>query len=153
MALGKKVLFVSEKMAALEVVYNRLKEVDLGEYCLEIHSRKAYKLYVLNQLKDAYECNHPGTVKSLHYLDDLTERRSHLNEYSALLHKSIEPFGKSTYWIIGQLNQLREIEIIPLPNFEKITFNDYLSIINTLKTLRERIKIIRNPAKHPLPKF
>ena len=34
-ATGKSVLFVSEKMAALEVVYNRLKEKDLDEYCLE----------------------------------------------------------------------------------------------------------------------
>jgi DNA replication protein DnaC len=37
---GKKVLFVSEKMAALEVVKRRLDEVGLGVACLELHSHK-----------------------------------------------------------------------------------------------------------------
>jgi len=37
-ARGKTVLFVSEKMAALEVVYKRLREVGLANFCLELHS-------------------------------------------------------------------------------------------------------------------
>ncbi|MCD8509730.1 MAG: hypothetical protein LRY73_07545 [Bacillus sp. (in: Bacteria)] len=40
---GKKVLFVSEKMAALEVVKRRLDTVGLGEACLELHSHKTNK--------------------------------------------------------------------------------------------------------------
>ena len=50
---GKTVLFVSEKMAALEVVYRRLDEIGLGKFCLELHSNKARKLDVLNQLRQA----------------------------------------------------------------------------------------------------
>jgi MoxR-like ATPase len=37
---GKKVLFVSEKMAALEVVKRRLDSLQLGASCLELHSNK-----------------------------------------------------------------------------------------------------------------
>jgi len=37
---GKKVLFVSEKLAALEVVRARLNKADLGHFCLELHSHK-----------------------------------------------------------------------------------------------------------------
>lgn len=37
LADGKKILFVSEKMAALEVVYKRLKEVNLADFCLPLH--------------------------------------------------------------------------------------------------------------------
>ena len=37
-ARGQKVLFVSDKMAALEVVDRRLREVGLGDFCLELHS-------------------------------------------------------------------------------------------------------------------
>ena len=40
---GKKVLFVSEKMAALNVVHERLRESGLGTFCLELHSDKANK--------------------------------------------------------------------------------------------------------------
>src|SRR3546814_21150488 len=43
LGLGRRVLFVSEKMAALEVVYNRLVQKGLGRFCLELHSSKANK--------------------------------------------------------------------------------------------------------------
>jgi hypothetical protein len=37
------------KIAALDVVYRRLRDVGLGDFCLELHS-KARKLDVLHQL-------------------------------------------------------------------------------------------------------
>ena len=37
---GKRVLFVAEKMAALEVVERRLDKIGLGPFCLELHSNK-----------------------------------------------------------------------------------------------------------------
>ena len=40
---GKKVLFVSEKLAALEVVRHRLNHAGLGHFCLELHSHKTQK--------------------------------------------------------------------------------------------------------------
>lgn len=52
---GKRVLFVSEKMAALEVVYRRLRDVGLSEFCLEVHSNKARKVEVIEQLGAAWE--------------------------------------------------------------------------------------------------
>ncbi|MEP6588687.1 MAG: DUF3320 domain-containing protein, partial [Polaromonas sp.] len=50
LAKGKTVLFVSEKMAALEVVHRRLSSIGLGPFCLELHSSKARKTDVLQQL-------------------------------------------------------------------------------------------------------
>ncbi len=55
LALGRKVLFVSEKMAALEVVYKRLRAAGLGDFCLELHSSKANKRAVLDQLDHAWK--------------------------------------------------------------------------------------------------
>ncbi|WP_205215643.1 DUF4011 domain-containing protein [Azospirillum brasilense] len=55
LAERKSVLFVSEKIAALDVVYRRLREVGLGEFCLELHSSKSRKLDVLDQLRRAWE--------------------------------------------------------------------------------------------------
>ena len=54
-AHGKKVLFVSEKMAALEVVYKRLCNVGLGEFCLELHIAKANKREVIKELARCYQ--------------------------------------------------------------------------------------------------
>lgn len=49
-ANGKRVLFVAEKMAALEVVKSRLDKAGLGDFCLELHSHKSNKLQVLNDI-------------------------------------------------------------------------------------------------------
>ena len=54
-AKGKTVLFVSEKMAALEVVYRRLEQIGLGRFCLQLHSNKANKKDVLSQLKHSWD--------------------------------------------------------------------------------------------------
>ena len=50
MAQGKKVLFVAEKLAALEVVRSRLDAKELGEFCLELHSHKSQKRQVLDEV-------------------------------------------------------------------------------------------------------
>ena len=50
MAMSKSVLFVSEKMAALDVVLKRLTESNLSDFCLVLHNRKANKKDVLDQL-------------------------------------------------------------------------------------------------------
>lgn len=52
MAQGKRVLFVAEKLAALEVVRCRLNAAELGEFCLELHSHKSHKRKVLDEVKD-----------------------------------------------------------------------------------------------------
>ena len=54
LALGRKVLFVAEKRAALDVVHRRLVAHGLGPFCLELHSNKASKQDVLRQLDSAW---------------------------------------------------------------------------------------------------
>lgn len=54
LAHGRTVLFVSQKTAALQVVQRRLRDIGLGDYCLEVHSAKSQKTAVLEQLKAAW---------------------------------------------------------------------------------------------------
>ena len=61
---GKKVLFVSEKTAALEVVHRRLEQVGLGQFALQLHSNKARKLDVLKQLRMAWEYSQSSIAES-----------------------------------------------------------------------------------------
>ncbi len=53
-AAGKKVLFVSEKAAAIEVVHRRLTERGLGDFCLMLHSQKANKRDVIYTLVECH---------------------------------------------------------------------------------------------------
>ena len=48
---GKTVLFVAEKMAALNVVHDRLAKAGLEPVCLELHSRKVSKRAVHSALE------------------------------------------------------------------------------------------------------
>jgi primosomal protein N' len=50
MHAGKSVLFVSEKIAALDVVKNRLKDSGLESYLLELHSHKTNRKDVASEL-------------------------------------------------------------------------------------------------------
>jgi len=54
LALGRRVLFVAEKMAALDVVKRRLEDKGIGQFCLELHSSKSSKMHVLQQLDRAW---------------------------------------------------------------------------------------------------
>ncbi len=55
LAQGKRVLFVAEKLAALEVVRSRLDAAGLGEFCLELHSHKSQKRKLLDEIRARLE--------------------------------------------------------------------------------------------------
>ncbi len=101
LALGKKVLFVSEKMAALEVVKGRLDSVGLGDFCLELHSHKSNKRAVLNELErtvSAPPLPAVGTEGTFVQIDSL---KAELNAYVNELHKPIGKTQKSPFMLFG----------------------------------------------------
>ena len=103
---GKSVLFVSDKIAALEVVQARLAAVGLGDFCLELHSHKTGRAHVLGQLGRVFErAFRPGSGPSG---DDsrLGELRAALDAHAAALHR-VGPFGRSVHAVLGRLVELR----------------------------------------------
>ncbi|KZK95430.1 ATP-dependent RecD-like DNA helicase [Pseudovibrio sp. Ad46] len=87
LANNKSVLFVAEKTAALDVVYRRLREHGLGEFCLELHSNKAERKQFLEQLKTSWEqSSKPDTGEWVRINEQLKVRRDHLNDYITALH-------------------------------------------------------------------
>lgn len=87
LAEQKTVLFVAEKIAALDVVYRRLRDVGLGEFCLELHSSKARKLDVIQQLGRAWEASAKLDPDEWRQLGQkLKTVRDQLNEFVEHLH-------------------------------------------------------------------
>jgi very-short-patch-repair endonuclease len=87
LAENKRVLFVAEKIAALDVVFRRLREVGLGEFCLELHSNKSRKLDVLSQLQKSWESK--GEVDAATWeakANQLGRVREQLSTYVERLH-------------------------------------------------------------------
>jgi very-short-patch-repair endonuclease len=107
LAEGKKVLFVSEKMAALEVVHKRLSQAKLDDFCLTLHSHKANKRAVLNQLGKSLNLNKFRLQdEAIYQLQILENDRDKLNRYSSEVYTPCLPLGKSIYEINGRLAKL-----------------------------------------------
>jgi hypothetical protein len=99
---NKKVLFVAEKMAALEVVYNRMCKVGLKDMCLELHSRRANKKIFLQGLAETISTSKGIETPSLD-ATELREARDELNQVANLLH---EPLSKRDYTPFSTLSKL-----------------------------------------------
>jgi superfamily I DNA and/or RNA helicase/very-short-patch-repair endonuclease len=143
-ALGqnKKVLFVSAKMAALNVVFDRLKAEGLGQFCLEAHGTKSGKLKIIEELKRTIESEDVDTVTSIDQeIENLKNTRQKLNEYVLTLHEIIQPFGISIFRGIGQFEKLYEIIDVKLP----IPWKDVLEVSNT--ELNDAIDALSNIAQ------
>ncbi|MBR5047372.1 MAG: AAA family ATPase, partial [Eubacterium sp.] len=85
---GKKVLFVSEKQAALNVVYEKLKKAGLADFCLELHSHKANKKAVIEELNRILEM--PKSSVSSGAKEEIRQKQESqlkLDTYALALHQ------------------------------------------------------------------
>ena len=80
-------LFVAEKMAALEVVKCRLGNAGLGDMCLELHSHKANNYAVLEELDRTLHLGQPQIGELQHHAADLQLDRDRLNRHVAIMHE------------------------------------------------------------------
>ncbi len=104
---GKKVLFVAAKKAALDVVESRLDAIGLAPFCLELHSNKAKKSAVLEQLRNATEVVKKSAPENYATESErLFALRAELNNYVQALHQK-KSFGFSLYDAISQYSRLQ----------------------------------------------
>ena len=112
LALGKKVLFVSEKAAALEVVQNRLTSNSLGDYTLAIHDENATSKKFVEELHRSLN-RHPVPPADRFKNSDLVERRARLSEHSLRMNRFHEDMETSLIDAIGRSLSHRDIPLLP----------------------------------------
>ncbi|AKS35857.1 DUF3320 domain-containing protein [Mycolicibacterium goodii] len=97
MAAGRRVLFVAEKRAALDVVKKRLESVGLGELSLDLHDKSARPAAVRAQIKEALELrvSHDADLLRTKLQSAESSRRS-LARYAERLHE-MNAVGHSLY--------------------------------------------------------
>ncbi|MDE6613408.1 MAG: DUF4011 domain-containing protein, partial [Clostridia bacterium] len=105
---GKKVLFVSEKLAALNVVYDKLKKAGLAEFCLELHSHKANKKEVIAELCRTLRLpKNTVSAEAAEYTDELKRAEDKLCAYEKELHVKRPVINRTLYEIFGEISRLR----------------------------------------------
>lgn len=85
---GKRVLFVAEKRAALDVVSSRLDSVGLGDFALDLHDKSSKPTIVREQIKNALDLAYTVDEQGLAALrEDLHTARRALSRYASRLHE------------------------------------------------------------------
>lgn len=151
-AEGKRVLFVAEKMAALEVVKRRLDHVGAGVACLELHSNKANKRSLLEELRKTLNLGDPKRTSTAPVIEQLTERRDTLNAHVERLHDPHAPSGLTAYQVFGQLVRLRRqgytTQHLSLELPTSWAPHEKAAREALLRELIERVEQIGVPSKH-----
>ncbi|WBA41269.1 DUF3320 domain-containing protein [Hymenobacter canadensis] len=126
---GKKVLFVAEKMAALEVVKRRLDALGLGAACLELHSNKANKKSLHDELRATLALGRPAASTVLdEQIAQLPPLREQLNRYALAVNAPLGRSRRTAQQVAGALLALREevgTQLLPRPPFaDLVTWTD-----------------------------
>lgn len=150
---GKTVLFVAEKMAALEVVKRRLDENHLGDAVLELHSHKATKQSVLKELGRTLDQGKPITQDGSEDIEALKRIRDELNNYCDAVNTPLEPSGISFIHSLGKYLELkRKFPNLDIWNFEPFkdwTYQKYKSSREKIIELTSHLNEMGNPSKNP----
>lgn len=108
LAKDKKILFVSEKKAALDVVKSRLDHIGVGEGCLELHGKNSNKKSVLEELRKTLNLDHTALPNENDF-EDLDSLKEELNEYINTLHTVYKKTELNVYELIGFLEKNTQI--------------------------------------------
>lgn len=116
-ASGRSVLFVSEKAAALDVVRNRLSDVGLGPYLLELHSSATTRKHFAETMGKALsERPRPGQTFSAVEAKELERTRTDLSHYAAALNEVRAHTGMSVHRALGTIAQAHRLSAHRLPS-------------------------------------
>jgi len=132
---NKRILFVAEKLTALEVVKNRLESVNLSHLVLSLQHTKKAKVGIYDNIRERIELASNIAFKDTDFqikerLDSLTSKKNKLNDYSKLIGSKYSSTGKSIYEVIGDL-------ISSSKNLEEIPFHLQKSKVKFFETLNE----------------
>jgi superfamily I DNA and/or RNA helicase len=162
LAEGKSVLFVSEKMAALDVVKDRLTNVGLGKFVLELHSHKTRRKKFIKDLEKATTVRAVDTLNIDQTIRKLETLKVQLDSYASVIHKPVFAVNLSAFQLYGMKESAddhfsRKQTIMPLVRFnspETITLKDLDDIILSLESVAELYQTIskENPWSKCSPK-
>lgn len=150
LASGKRVLFVAEKRAALEVVKDRLDAVGLGAFSLDLHDKGARPNAVREQLRAALEATaRPDRAALSAQREAADSSRGALSRYAQRVHEP-NGAGLSLYSARSQmLASAADIPPLDVPH-SLVASGDHIDQLRTLlRELPAVSDLARPAATHP----
>ncbi|HEX5081220.1 MAG TPA: DUF4011 domain-containing protein, partial [Blastocatellia bacterium] len=152
---GKRVLFVAEKMAALEVVKRRLDKIGLGDACLELHSHNTNKKALLAELGRTLSLGRPKLDDFDSRINLLKETRRKLNNYREAVNTVIGRSGVTPHDAYGEWLKVRRrgadlrLPQFKLPEMESWSGSDYQRKHAVVAEMQSRLTPIGALSEHP----
>ncbi|TWT86630.1 ATP-dependent RecD-like DNA helicase [Pseudobythopirellula maris] len=150
---GKSVLFVAEKMAALEVVHRRLANIGLGDMCLELHSNKANRKQLLQELDRTLKLSAPHLEDAGALVHSLQQRVDTLNGHVKAISAPIGDSGLSPFNLIGEITRLQAEGVrgrdLHLTGCEHLSGDEIKDLIDRVADLADHARKIGTPCEHP----
>ncbi|MDJ0839208.1 MAG: DUF3320 domain-containing protein [Acidobacteriota bacterium] len=146
LADGKTVLFVAEKMAALEVVKRRLDECHLGDAVLELHSHKSNKRAVLEDLRQTLELGEPDIADRSLEKKLYKQLRQYLDTYCTQVNQPVLNAGINYISALGQLSKLGQEAAghrIPELNFQMMRDWDHETYLEACALIGKLVDHLR----------
>ncbi|MDA1270185.1 MAG: DUF3320 domain-containing protein [Chloroflexi bacterium] len=152
---GRTVLFVSEKMAALEVVKRRLDNVGLGDACLELHSHKTAKKVALDELERTLELGRPRASAVAEDVTELARLRERLNGYCDAINRPLGESGVTPFQAAGESLSLSNPgagdgpQRVTITSIGEWSQAEYRRRRGLVEELQARVSAMGPPRKHP----
>jgi hypothetical protein len=111
-ANGKKILFVAEKRAALEVVMNRLTAVGLDHLAIDLHGAEQTPKKVMERVaRTLTTVREAGKPEAEDIHEQFLDRRSRLNQHDATMHKVHAPADLTIFAMQGALLKMFQCQL------------------------------------------
>ncbi len=106
---GKTVLFMAEKMAALNVVKKRLDDAGLADFCLELHSTKTKKKDLVDELDRSHAARTDlrRRARPIQGAEELKQIEETFTTYDSILATRIGALGRRLGDLTWQAEQVR----------------------------------------------
>ena len=150
----KKVLFVAEKLTALEVVRSRLQAVGLGEFALSLQAGRAARENVYESIEERLlvtKENSEAAERHKDKQDVLFRKRSSLQDYLNTLASDFYETGFTVYQVIGRaiateqniINLPKALRRLKINNCENLSKDHIEEILNDAEVFCDRFEKIK----------
>ncbi len=152
MASGKTVLFVAEKLAALEVVKSKLSQCGLGEFCLELHSDAATAQKVIASLDERLRMKAPAPKGLEELRGDLERQQKRIAEYLEASSQPVGPYQWPVHQLLGYVVRERQAGRVALSSAKchlDLSREEFEHRIDLLRAFGRILGEIESPRSSP----
>ena len=144
---GKTILFVAEKLTALEVVWDRLAKAGLGDFCFNLHGQGLRSGEVKRSLEERLTKSRPAFDQSTYerQKERWTEQRDGLRTYASVMGEPIGRLKETVHDILWQAVTHREAETNLPPAIAALELSKVeTATASEINKARNSIKILQN---------